>query len=79
MDEHIPPIKTEEEYKEIMSVIREHGGEIDYKTLNSIVSEKFEGVRLRLKTMKDQKIVDFDGVVPGFSAIIKLGENADKY
>ena len=79
MDEHIPPIETEEEYKEILAVIRKHDGEIDYKTLNDIVSEKYEGVRLRLKTMKDQKIVDFEGVVPGFSAIIKLGENADKY
>ena len=36
MDEHIPPIETEEEYKEILAVIRKHDGEIDYKTLNHL-------------------------------------------
>ena len=50
---------------------------MEYKELNEIVGEKYEGVRLRLKTMKDKKLVDFEGMVPGFSAIITLGEDAD--
>ena len=74
MDEHIPPIDVEEEIEEILRVIREHGGEMDYKALNEIVGEKYEGVRLRLKTMKSKGLVNFDGVVPGFSAIISLAD-----
>ena len=79
MEPALPPIDHEEEYREILGVLREHDGELDYKTLNDILSAKFEGVRLRLKTMKDKELVDFEGMVPGFSAIIKLGEAADKY
>ena len=77
MTENMPPMDHEAEYKEILGVIREHGGEIEYKALNDILSERFEGVRLRLKTMKGKKLVDFDGMVLGFSAVITLGENAD--
>ena len=77
MTENMPPMDHEAEYIEILGVIREHGGEMEYKVLNEILSERFEGVRLRLKTMKDKKLVDFEGMVPGFSAIIKLGEDAN--
>ncbi len=54
------PIDAEEEYAEIISVITEHGGTIDYKTLNESLGDKFEGVRLRLKTMKEKGLVNFD-------------------
>lgn len=77
MTENMPPMDHRAEYVEILGVIREHGGEIEYKVLNDILSERFEGVRLRLKTMKDKKLVDFEGMVPGFSALITLGEDAD--
>ncbi len=77
--EVIDPIDHEAEYKEIVGVLKEHDGELDYKTLNDILSHKFEGVRLRLKTMKEKEIVEFEGTVPGFSAMIKLGKNASKY
>ena len=69
---NIDPIDAEAEYEEIVAVLKEHGGSLDYKTLNNIVSEKYEGVRLRLKTMKDKGIVDFEGMVPSFSGIINL-------
>ena len=65
-------IDYEAEYKEIVNVLKEHGGELDYKTLNEILADKFEGVRLRLKTMKEKGIVDFEGMVPSFNAKIKL-------
>jgi len=65
-------IDFEAEYKEIMNVLEEHGGELEYKTLNEILADKFEGVRLRLKTMKEKGIVDFEGIVPSFSSKIKL-------
>jgi hypothetical protein len=69
---NIDPIDAEAEYEEIIVVLKEHKGSLDYKTLNIIVSEKFEGVRLRLKTMKDKGLVDFEGMVPSFSSIITL-------
>lgn len=75
MDEHLPPIPIDDEYEEILNTIREAGGEINYKDLNEKLGDKFEGVRLRLKTMKEKGMVSFDGMVPGFSAIISLSEN----
>ena len=66
------PIDHEAEYAEIVSVLKEHNGELDYKTLNEILANKFEGVRLRLKTMKDKGLVEFEGVVPSFDSVIKL-------
>ncbi len=66
------PIDHKAEYEAIIEVLKEHDGELDYPTLNEILADKFEGVRLRLKTMKDQGIVDFEGVVPSFDAKIKL-------
>ena len=65
-------IDYETEYKEIVNVLEEHGGELDYKTLNEILADKFEGVRLRLKTMKEKGIVDFEGIVPSFNSKIQL-------
>jgi len=65
-------IDYETEYKEIVNVLKEHGGELDYKTLNEILADKFEGVRLRLKTMKEKGIVDFEGIVPSFNSKIQL-------
>ncbi|NHJ46890.1 MAG: hypothetical protein FK733_03795 [Asgard group archaeon] len=65
-------IDYEAEYKEIVKVLEEHGGELDYKTLNEILANKFEGVRLRLKTMKEKGIVDFEGIVPSFNSKIQL-------
>ena len=65
-------IDEEAEYSEIIAVLKEHNGELDYKTLNDLLADKFEGIRLRLKTMKDKGLVSFEGIVPSFSAIIKL-------
>ena len=65
-------IDEQAEYNEIISVLKEHNGELDYKTLNEILADKFEGIRLRLKTMKEKGLVNFDGVVPSFNSIIKL-------
>lgn len=76
--ENMEPIDHEAEYGEILTCIREHGGKMNYKELNDILSNKFEGVRLRLKTMKDKGLVDFEGIVPGFSALITLGENVPR-
>ncbi len=64
-------IDTELQYNEILKTLEEHGNEMNYKDLNDIVSHKFEGVRLVLKVMKEKGLIDFEGVVPGFSTIIR--------
>ncbi|MFX0051164.1 MAG: hypothetical protein ACFFAJ_16900 [Candidatus Hodarchaeota archaeon] len=66
------PINAESEYKEIIEVLKENGGEMDYKALNEALADRFEGIRLRLKTMKEKGLVSFEGVVPSFSSRIKL-------
>ncbi|MHA1994106.1 MAG: hypothetical protein ACW97Z_06170 [Candidatus Hodarchaeales archaeon] len=66
------PIDYEAEYEEIKRVLQEHGGELDYRTLNEILADKFEGIRLRLKTMKEKGFVEFEGVVPSFDSKIRL-------
>ncbi len=65
-------IDYEAEYEEILEALRNNGGEMDYKKLNEILANKFEGIRLRLKTMKEKGLVNFDGVVPSFSSVISL-------
>ena len=52
------PIDYEAEYEEIKRVLKEHGGKLDYRTLNEILADKFEGIRLRLKTMKEKGLVE---------------------
>ncbi len=66
------PIDYESEYEEIVKVLKEHDGQLDYRTLNETLADKFEGIRLRLKTMKEKGIVDFEGIVPSFDSIIRL-------
>ena len=56
----------------ILSVLEENGGEMGYKDLNDIVSERFDGLRLLLKKLKSIGYVDFEGIMPGFSSIISI-------
>ena len=62
---------TEEE-KFIIEKLKENGGKLNYKELQSLCQEKFEGVRLILKKLKDKMIVEYEGNIPGFSAEIEL-------
>ncbi len=60
------------EEKFIYEKLTENQGKISYKTLQDLCAEKFEGVRLILKKMKEKGIVNFDGMIPGFSSEIEL-------
>ncbi len=69
----VAALSKEEQF--ILKAIQDHGengSSISYKTLQEICADEFEGVRLILKKMKGKKIVDFDGMIPGFSAVISL-------
>jgi len=52
----------------------ENGKSISYKKLQDICADEFEGVRLILKKLKGKNLVDFDGMIPGFSSVIMLKE-----
>jgi hypothetical protein len=64
-----------EEERFILEAIKQHGENgtnIGYKALQEVCADEFEGVRLILKKLKDKGLVQFDGMIPGFSAIISL-------
>lgn len=67
-------LELSDEEKFIKSILKKNNGELSYKKLQEECANEFEGVRLILKKMKEKEIVDFDGMIPGFSAIITLNE-----
>ena len=60
------------EEKFIIEKLKENGGDLNYKELQTLCQEEFEGVRLILKKLKEKQIVSYEGVIPGYSAEIKL-------
>jgi hypothetical protein len=60
------------EEKFILEKLKENGGNLGYKQLQELCANEFEGVRLVLKKMKEKGLVEFDGMIPGFSADIRL-------
>jgi hypothetical protein len=62
------------EEKFIIDQLKENGGELDYKELQTLCQEEFEGVRLILKKFKEKQIVRYEGVIPSYSAKIKPNE-----
>ena len=60
--------------KFIIEKLKENGGGLNYKELQTLCQEEFEGVRLILKKLKEKQLVTYEGVIPGYSAEIKLTE-----
>ena len=65
-------LSIEEEF--IIKKIEESGGSLNYKDLQILCQDQFEGVRLILKKLKSKQLVSYDGVIPGYSAEIKLNK-----
>ena len=63
-------MSSEEDF--IIAKLKENGGTLGYKALQDLCAEEFEGVRLILKKLKEKGIVDYEGMIPGFSAEITL-------
>ncbi len=61
-----------DEEKFIIEKLKENDGTLNYKKLQTLCQEKFEGVRLILKKLKEKTIVDYEGMIPGFQAEIVL-------
>jgi len=62
---------TDEEHF-IVEKLKEKGGKLNYKELQILCEDLFEGVRLILKKLKEKGIIDYEGMIPGFSAEIEL-------
>ena len=60
------------EEKFIIEKLKENGGKLNYKDLQTLCQDEFEGVRLILKKLKEKGLVDYEGMIPGFSAQIEL-------
>ena len=63
-------LSIEEEF--IIKKLEENGRRLNYKELQTLCQEEFEGVRLILKKLKEKQIVSYEGVIPDYSAEIKL-------
>jgi len=62
------------EEKFIIEKLKENSGNLNYKELQILCQEEFEGVRLILKKLKEKQIVSYEGVIPGYSAEICLNK-----
>lgn len=58
----------------IIKILRDHGGKMGYKELNTVFSEKYEGLRLLLKRLKEIGTVDYEGDMASFTSDIRLLE-----
>ena len=65
-------VELSAEEKFIIEKLQENGRELNYKELQTLCQEEFEGVRLILKKLKEKQIISYEGVIPGYSAVIKL-------
>lgn len=63
-------LSTEEQI--LVKLLKQHNGVMGYRAIQTACEEKFEGVRLILKKMKEKGIVDFEGPVPNFSGDVTL-------
>ena len=63
-------LSKEEQF--IIERLKENDGNLNYRKLQDLCAEEFEGVRLILKKLKEKGFVDYEGVIPGFSAEIVL-------
>jgi len=63
-------LSKEEQF--IIEKLKENNGNLNYRKIQDLCAEEFEGVRLILKKLKEKGFVDYEGVIPGFSAQILL-------
>lgn len=76
----MPTESLSSEEKFILKMLKEKsvdGKSLNYKDLQNLCANEFEGVRLILKKMKGKQLVDFDGMIPGFSSVISLRNPED--
>ena len=62
----------EEKLKIIIAFLQDHNGTAGYKAIQSHCENLFEGVRLTLKKMKEQGLIEYEGMMPMFDTVLKL-------
>ena len=65
-------MELNENEKFLLKTLQENDGKMVYKDLNKVCGDKFEGVRLILKKLKETGYVYYDGVIPNFDSLIEL-------
>ncbi|MHA1729362.1 MAG: hypothetical protein ACTSWY_11600 [Promethearchaeota archaeon] len=58
----------------VVSLLTTNNDQMNYKERQTACDNKFEGVRLILKKLKEKGYITFDGVIPGFSSVIQLNK-----
>ena len=71
-------VELSEEERFIFDKLKEKEGKMGYKELQIACEDEFEGVRLILKKMKEKGIVEYEGMIPGFSSEITLVKDVDQ-
>ncbi|MHA1396036.1 MAG: hypothetical protein ACTSRZ_21235 [Promethearchaeota archaeon] len=61
-----------DEEKFIIDLIAQNNNIMSYKDIQKECEDKFEGVRLILKSLKSKGYVTFEGNIPSFNAEIEL-------
>lgn len=59
----------------LIEKLKENGGKKNYKELQALCDEEFEGVKFGLKKLKEKTYIEFEDVIPGFSGEIELLQN----
>lgn len=62
----------------IFDLLKDKEGVLNYKDLQKLCEDEFEGLRLILKKMKEKGIVYFDGIMPGLDSEISLIKDVDQ-
>ena len=60
--------------KFVIEKLKENDNKMSYKSLQDACEDRFEGLRLLLKKLKEVGVVDFDGPMPTFSSEITLSD-----
>ena len=68
-------MELNENDKFLLKTLQDNGGKMNYKELNKICGEHFEGVRLILKKLKERGYVLYDGMIPSFDSVIEQKKN----
>ncbi|MGQ4873429.1 MAG: hypothetical protein ACP6IY_05070 [Promethearchaeia archaeon] len=62
----------------IFDKLKENGGTINYKELQQLCEDEFEGLRLILKKMKEKGIVHYEGIMAALNSDITLIKDVDQ-
>lgn len=63
-------ISPEEDF--IIKRLKENNNKMNYRAVQTACEERFEGVRLVLKKLKEKGVVDYEGIIPSFDGDITL-------